>query len=236
MNGIAKIEEGCGISFSIMMVNGKVEDFKLHLITKYNIFREQNEYAFIYINKDQTYCIDQNLYSGGNTGFGLNNNLINLKEFQMQEKAVIVTSDIEEINIIAKQEEQRIKAEREAFIEKQTERTRKINELPTSFSTGIDYIDEHYEFYRNIAIFNSPISSQIKGAYITLHKKGSDPFCYIDLKDFITKDKRIKAKDFVNAINALGIAIKRDNPKKLFACLKARQEEIEKQIRDIKNS
>ena len=233
MNGIAKIEEGCGVGFSIMVNGGKVEEFKLHLITKYNIFREQNEYAFLYINKNQTFCIDANLYSGGNTGFGLSNNLINFKEFQMQEKAVILTNDIEEINKIAKQEEQRIKAEREAFIEKQTERTRKINELPISFSTGIDCVDEHYEFCRGEAFYNHFQSSSIKGGFIHLHKKGSDRFCYIDLKDFITKSGAIKAKDFVAS---LGIKIRTDYPKKLFACLKARQEEIEKQIKDIKNS
>jgi len=232
MNGIAKIKEGCGVGFSIMVNDGKIEDFKLHLITKYNIFREKYEYAFIYINKNQTFCIDANLYSGGNTGFGLSNNLINFQEFQMQEKAVIVTNNIEEINKIAEQEEQRIKAERKAFIEKQTERTNKINELPISFSTGIDCVDEHYEFCRGKAFYNHFQSSSIKGGFIHLHKKGFDRFCYIDLKDFITKDKRIKAKDFVSS---LGIEIKTD-PKKLFRDLKARQEEIEKQIRDIKNS
>lgn len=218
---IEQITDGCGIEFKVV-VNGKIETFKLHLISKYNKFWKTSTYSFLFINNNKTLCSDSSCYSGGATGFGKHTNEIkDLEDFLHLNDAVIITDDIDEINKIA---------DKEAAIRQQE--VEAINALPTSFSTGSPTIDKEYEFFRTEATFNHAYSRKINGGVIYLHKKNSDKFSYLNLKHFETKDHRIKVAQFQEVFGKLFNSLTNAEAKQIFIALKLRQKEIEQIIND----
>ncbi len=116
---IRKLEDGNGISFKILL-NGKQEEFVLALLFKQDYFSEKyNRYEYGFVNSDKTLYIST-LYSGGNTGFGYHLNEIksfNVLSPEGEQKIKFITSDLDEMNRIAEEENIKEKEEYQKNIE-----------------------------------------------------------------------------------------------------------------------
>lgn len=235
MANINTIEDGCGIELTIF-INGRKEHFRLCIINRKDYFSD-NKQEFAFINDDKTKVID-NVYSGGNTGFGTNN-----YSFKDPSSWELVTDDLDEIMNIAEKYKDREKQEREAFINKQNERVDKINNLPKLFSTGIEELNKKYAFERSDADFNPVYSLQIKGGIIRLKDitKSDKPASYIYLDMFLTKDRKMQVKQFERSFEYKNFLKEFPethyiDPKLLLMNLTNKKTEIENEIRKIKQS
>jgi hypothetical protein len=205
-----EIEDGSGISM-VVMINGKPEKFQLAVFDN-RVWEKGDEphYEFGFVNSEGTKYF-RNPYSGGNTGFGVNQELKDVNENYR-----LVTTDIEMIKhlIISDREAADVKAN--SRVREQEELVLAINALPERFT--IDELGTNWYFERTTAFFNPGNSSKVYGGDIVLRDvKGVR--CV--LAQFVARDGHLLNRKFKREVESVfGKEITEANSPKVHHLLK----------------
>lgn len=195
MNRIANIDNGCGISFTIIQDNKKV-NYTLTLVEEKNWWKkdEKGKLGFIFISNCGKYYTN-GVYSGGNTGFGISNyNIYQTDNEEFKENYKILTSDLTLMGQLAEAETLWDEVEREHFHKSQKARVERINKLPDSFDTVLkDFI-----FVRFEAEYREGYSQLIQGRDVFLKKRDNlERYRNLfTLANYKTKSGKLRIKDF----------------------------------------
>jgi len=200
---IESLKNGSGVKATIL-IDDKPVTFCLGLFAKEKLFQKEEgelEYEYGFLSEDQELYTD-NFYSGGTTGFGRNQSDIHPviwegTKFNINGRLlVLVSTDLEEINRIARQQQLKAQDERAEWIKSQQEKTRKFNELPKEVFL---FEEKGIKFYlvRSEAEFNPHRSSTIRH-YVSVEFVLPDGTRKDNLRlyDFTTKDGKLQVRKF----------------------------------------
>jgi len=214
-----KLQIGEGVEFKVLDKDLNLITFKLAIIARKSWSgREENQFGYVSENGFYT----RSTYSGGNTGFGINN-----YDFgsSLPDDCRIVTTDLEEIKKIASQEEDAEKQANEDAKRKQEEKTERINQLPEEVEVNDPELAKHFIFQRSLAAYNPTYSRSIQGGQYQLHRKDlRKSTVWID--EYKTKSGSLQVKQFSGHFDFV------NNPKESLKILLEQFNELKAKVRN----
>lgn len=118
-------ENGSAIGMTVLIENEPV-NFKLALVERKGLTGPQKQYAFV---ADGYPFMALSVYSGGNTGFGINEHEItNLDRPECLYK--VITTDLKEINRIVEEDKVAAEKNEKQILEKKKQAVKKLNSMP----------------------------------------------------------------------------------------------------------
>lgn len=192
MNRITTLKEGSGIGVTLLL-NGKEEKFRLGLFSSKN-WSDKEELEYGFVNEDETKFFFGAMYSGGESGFGLSD--YRYQDMKLPEGKRLVTTDMYEIERLARKADNDAADERANWLESQAARVSEINKLPKEtklFSwKGIDFY-----FVRREASFNATYSRQIQCHMELMARRADGRTMDFYISNYYSKSGALLIKNFI---------------------------------------
>ena len=228
---IRKLEQGSGVGFSVM-IDGNVVNFKLAIFARKS-WNDTEEMEYGFISEDEILYV-KSTYSGGTTGMGISDYEISRERLTIPEGYRLVTIDLNEINEIGRQKEEKATNEKKEYEDVMRAKVEKINALPEAFEVETMVLKPIIYFKRSEAYYNPRQSSRIQGGGFDIEFKDGKKRFNFSLSNYKTETGRLRTKNFASDMRHLfsDVAFQLD-AKETLQGLIDRQNELTNMVRKI---